>query len=163
MELLISLKGKLDNSLPESVRKAMADAGRLQKELSKLKGIEANAQKYKALEEAGRGLSASLNKARADAARLGAEFQKNQATAAQYKTQLDQARNALKNMSKSANPDAYRAAQVEISRLRDAYKTAQEAAKSAGREYKQAAASVRTANAAYTSNQSQVMSLRVAL
>lgn len=163
LELAIAIKGKLDNSLPESVRKAMADAGRLQKELSKLKGIEANAQKYKALEEAGRGLSASLNKARADAARLGAEFQRNQATAAQYKTQLDQARNALKNMSKSANPDAYRAAQVEISRLRDAYKTAQEAAKSAGREYKQAAASVRTANAAYTSNQSQVMSLRAAL
>ena len=36
MELLISLKGKLENSLPESVRKAAAEAADLQKKLSKL-------------------------------------------------------------------------------------------------------------------------------
>ena len=163
LELAIAIKGKLDNSLPESVRKAMADAGRLQKELGRLKGIEANAQKYKALEEAGRGLSVALNKARSDAARLEAEFKKNQATAAQYKTQLNQARMALAGMSKSANPDAYRAVQQQIAHLRDEYKIASAAAKAAGKDFKQVSANLKSANAAYTSNQSQVMSLRAAL
>ena len=163
MEMLISLKGKIDSSLPESVRKAAADAGKLQQELSKLKGIEANAQKYKALEQAGQGLSTALNKARTDAAKLEAEFKRNQATAAQYKTQLNQARMALAGMSKSANPDAYRMVQQQIAHLRDEYKMASAAAKAAGRDFKQASASVKSADAAYAANRSQVMGLRAAL
>ena len=159
MELLISLKGQIDKSIPESVRKAMTDIGELQKKQSSLKGIEANAQKYKELEQAAVSLGTKFNQAKAQAAQLGTEFRKNQETASQYKAQLDKARMALAGMSKSANPDAYRLVKQQISQLRDEYKIASAAAKTSGQEFKQAANGARSAGTAYLGNQTSLRRL----
>ncbi len=66
-----------------------------------MKGIEANAQKYEALGRAAASLGVEFNQAKAQAALLGAEYRKNQETAAQYKEQLDRARMTLAGMSKT--------------------------------------------------------------
>lgn len=163
MELLISLKGQIDKSIPESVRKAMADIKELENKQSKLKSIQTNAEKYEALERATKSLGEQFDQAKIRAAQLGAEFRKNQNTAAQYKAQIAQAKAALAGMSKSANPEAYRAAQANIAQLTAAYKAAQAAAKTTGSAFKQAEANVKTIGTAFSSNQGKLRELSSSL
>lgn len=159
LELAIKIQGQVDQSLPASVRKAMSDAANLQKSLGQLKGIEANAQRYKELQRAAQSLSTEFNQAKARAAQLGAEFRNNQAVAAQYKAQIEQAKAALAGMSRSANPEAYKAARANLAQLTAAYKTAKAAVKSSEADFKQAASVAKSSGAAYLSNQTALQKL----
>ena len=159
LELLISLKGKLEKSLPESVRRAAAVAGELQKKLNRLNEIKVKADKYKALEQATRTLGENLTQAKNKAAQLEAEFRKNQATAVQYKAQINQTRTALEGMSRSANPEAYKAARTSLAQLTAAHKSAQAAAKASERAFKEASAGVSASDAKYRRNSEALRSL----
>lgn len=159
MELLISLKGQIDKSIPESVRKAMDDIGKLQKRQSNLKSIEANVGKYNDLAKEAQSLGEQFNQAKIKAAQLEAELRKNQATAAQYKAQIAQAKTALASMSRSANPEAYRGAKANIAQLTAAHKAVQAAAMASGRAFKQAEANVKTIGTAFSSNQGKLRDL----
>ena len=159
MELLISLKGKLENSLPESVRKAAAEAADLQKKLSKLNDIKLKAEKYKELERAAQALGGQFTQAKTKAAQLEAEFRRNQATAAQYKAQIERARAALAGMSRSANPEAYKAARANLAQLTAAHKSAQAAVKASERAFKQASSSAKTVGDAVAANQNSLQRL----
>lgn len=159
LELLISLKGKLEKSLPESVRRAAAVAGELQKKLNHLNEIKVKADKYKALEQATRSLGENLTQARNKAVQLEAEFRKNQAAAAQYKAQINQMRTALEGMSRSANPEAYKAARASLAQLTAAHKSAQAAAKASERAFKEASAGVSASDAKYRRNREALREL----
>ncbi|MBR1886362.1 MAG: phage tail tape measure protein, partial [Schwartzia sp.] len=159
MELLVSLKGQIDKSIPESVRKAMDDIGKLQKKQGELKGIEARANQYKALEQAAQSLGEQFNQAKTKAAQLEAEFKRNQAAAAQYQAQISQAKAALAGMNRSANPEAYRAAKASIAQLTSAHKAAQAAAKASGRAFQQAEKSAKASGKEYSRNQADLKKL----
>lgn len=159
MELLVSLKGQIDKSIPESVRKAMDDIGKLQKKQGDLKGIEARANQYKALEQAAQSLGEQFNQAKTKAAQLEAEFKRNQAAAAQYQAQISQAKAALAGMNRSANPEAYRAAKASIAQLTSAHKAAQAAAKASGRAFQQAEKSAKASGKEYSRNQADLQKL----
>lgn len=163
MELLISLKGKLEKSLPESVRKAAAVAGELQKKLNRLNEIKVKADKYKALEQATRSLGENLIQAKNKAAQLEAEFRKNQATAAQYKAKINQTRAALEGMSRSANPEAYKAARASLVQLTAAHKSAQAAAKASERAFKEARTSANASDTEYRRNREALRGLAAEL
>ncbi|MBR3457684.1 MAG: phage tail tape measure protein, partial [Selenomonadaceae bacterium] len=153
MELLIRLKGQLDRSIPESVRKAMADAAELQKKMQRLQAVQAKAQKYKEMARAAEVLGERFRHAWETVSRLGAEFRKNQEAAARYRAQINQAKAALSGMSRSANPEAYRAARASLAQLTAAYQSAQAAARASRSAFTQASANARTLGSAYTRSQ----------
>jgi TP901 family phage tail tape measure protein len=153
MELLIRLKGQLDRSIPESVRKAMADAAELQKKMQRLQAVQAKAQKYKEMARAAEVLGERFRHARETVSRLGAEFRKNQEAAARYRAQINQAKAALSGMSRSANPEAYRAARASLAQLTAAYQSAQAAARASRSAFTQASANARTLGSAYNRSQ----------
>ena len=159
MELLISLKGKLEKSLPESLRRTAAEVGELQKKMSRLNEIRVKAEKYKELERSAQSLGSKFSQATAKAAQLESELKNNRRAAAQYKAQLDQARAVLAGMSRSANPEAYKTARANLAQLTAAYKTAQATVKASERAFKQAASSAKTSGDAFAANQNALRRL----
>ncbi len=163
MELLISLKGKLEKSLPESLRRTASEVAELQKKMGKLNEVRIKAEKYKALERTAQSLGNQFSQATAKAAQLESELRNNQRTAAQYKAQLDQAKAALSSMSRSANPEAYKAARENIKQLTAVYKSAQAAVKASEKAFKQTQEAARSSATAYSNNQSAMRRLSAEL
>ncbi len=51
LEMLVRIQGELDGSMPESVRRAVADAGRLQESLAGLRSTMGKTQRLQQLQQ----------------------------------------------------------------------------------------------------------------
>ena len=163
LEMLVRLSGKLEQSYPASVRKALAEAENLQSELQKLNNIKVKAEKFEQLEQKAREMSGAFKAAKANASVLGDEFKKQQDLVARYKSQLETARQALSGMSKSADNPAYQAARANIRQLTAALDAAKKAMKTAGGQYNLASANVKKLEGSYASHTAELKKLEAEL
>lgn len=163
MELLVKLGAKLEQSYPAAVRKALAEASKLQAEISKKTSIKGNAEKFEQMSQQARGMSEAFNVAKAKAAGLGAELDNQQNLVAKYKAQIDLAKTALSGMSRSANNPAYQAAKANIAQLTAAMVKARSDMKATRLQYQAAENNVKTLGDAYTSHTAKLKKLEMEL
>ncbi|WP_297569507.1 phage tail tape measure protein [uncultured Anaerovibrio sp.] len=163
MELLISLKGQIDKTVPASMRNAMAEASKVGKtyntlslNMRNLKEVENNLrqetkglfelyknqngllksmEQFKALKLASMEAGRAFEQAKARTAQLAAEFRQSQSATAQLKARLDQAKQSLQSMKASMPTEAIRNAKAEIACLNNSYRESVAATRAAGQAF----------------------------
>lgn len=159
MELALAIKGKLDASLPESVKKAMSETAGLRQKLQELNKTKVKADKLKDLTEKAQEAGKSLSTAKSHVAAVSSEFEKSRLATEQYKIKLEQAKVAAELMKKTASAHEYAKARMEVIQLNAAYRNSNTATKALAKELAAANREARSAGNAYNKAQNAARKL----
>ena len=159
MELALAIKGKLDASLPESVKKAISETAGLRQKMQELNKIKIKADKLKELTEKAQEAGNSLSTAKSHVAAVSSEFEKSRIVTEQYKIKLEQAKVAAELMKKTASAQEYAKARMEVIQLNAAYRNSNTATKALAKELAAANREARSAGNAYNKAQNAARKL----
>ena len=159
MELALAIKGKLDASLPESVKKAISETAGLRQKMQELNKIKIKADKLKELTEKAQEAGKSLSTAKSHVAAVSSEFEKSRIVTEQYKIKLEQAKVAAELMKKTASAQEYAKARMEVIQLNAAYRNSNTATKALAKELAAANREARSAGNAYNKAQNAARKL----
>ena len=159
MELALAIKGKLDASLPESVKKAISETAGLRQKMQELNKIKIKADKLKELTEKAQEAGKSLSTAKSHVAAVSSEFEKSRLVTEQYKIKLEQAKVAAELMKKTASAQEYAKARMEVIQLNAAYRNSNTATKALAKELAAANREARSAGNAYNKAQNAARKL----
>ena len=159
MELALAIKGKLDASLPESVKKAISETAGLRQKMQELNKIKIKADKLKELTEKAQEAGKSLSTAKSHVATVSSEFEKSRLVTEQYKIKLEQAKVAAELMKKTASAQEYAKARMEVIQLNAAYRNSNTATKALAKELAAANREARSAGNAYNKAQNAARKL----
>ena len=159
MELALAIKGKLDASLPESVKKAISETAGLRQKMQELNKIKIKTDKLKELTEKAQEAGKSLSTAKSRVAAVSSEFEKSRLVTEQYKIKLEQAKVAAELMKKTASAQEYAKARMEVIQLNAAYRNSNTATKALAKELAIANREARSAGNAYNKAQNAARKL----
>lgn len=155
LELAIAIKGKLDQAYTESMRRAISEAGNLQRKLQEmsqtaqgsqrllqqmgdLKGIQASILRFRDLKKSVSEYTVQLSQAQANANKYAAELRHSQAATEQIRQRHEALATSLKNLKGKIPNAEWRQMNDEAKNLKAALKENEANTRAAGRAFEQA-------------------------
>ena len=155
LELAIAIKGKLDQAYTESMRRAISEAGNLQRKLQEmsqaaqgsqrllqqmgdLKGIQASILRFRDLKKSVSEYTVQLSQAQANANKYAAELRHSQAATEQLRQRHEALAASLKNLKGKIPNAEWRQMNAEAKNLKAALKESEANTRAAGRAFEQA-------------------------
>ena len=155
LELAIAIKGKLDQAYTESMRRAISEAGNLQRKLQEmsqaaqgsqrllqqmgdLKGIQASILRFRDLKKSVSEYTVQLSQAQANANKYATELRHSQAATEQLRQRHEALAASLKNLKGKIPNAEWRQMNAEAKNLKAALKESEANTRAAGRAFEQA-------------------------
>jgi len=155
LELAIAIKGKLDQAYTESMRRAISEAGNLQRQLGDinraaqgshkllqqlgdLKGMESTILKFRELRQSVTNYAIQLNQTQASVRKYSEEFKRSQAQTEQLRQRHEALASSLKNLKGKIPIAEWRQMKEEAKNVKAALKESEANTKAAGRAFEQA-------------------------
>ena len=180
LELAIAIKGKLDQAYTDSMKRAISEAGNLQrkfKEMSQaaqgsqrlmermgeLKGIQANILRFRELKRSVSDYTLQLAQAQANANKYAAELRRSQAATEQLRQRHEALTASLKNLKGQIPNAEWRQMNAEAKALKAALKESEANTKAAGRAFEQAKNQAASLKSKLAEQQAELQRIRSSL
>ena len=180
LELAISIKGKLDKVYTDSMHKAIAEAGNLQRKLKEmsqaaqgsqklmermgeLKGIQANILRFRELKQTVTAYGTQLTQAQANASRYAAELRRSQAATEALRQKHDALSASLKSLKGKIPAAEWRQMNAEAKTLKAALKESEASTKAVGRAFEQAKNHAASLKSKLAEQQAELQRVRAAM
>ena len=180
MQLAIEIKGMLDKAYTDSMRKAVSEAGNLQRKLqsisqaaqgqqkvlermAELKGIQANVERFHKLKQSVSAATASYTEAQANAARYAAQLRQSQAATEALRQRHETLAASLKSLKGKIPNAEWRQMNTEAKALKVTLKESEANTKAAGRAFEQAKNQAAALKAKLTEQKLELQQIRSSL